>query len=96
MDGAMTVLERVSLASRTTLGVGGPARWLVKAREEAEILVLLTGVDETFEQTVHARTSYRADEIVWNARFRSVFQPQRPTSRVVAVDVGRLHEIEHL
>ena len=31
-------LERVSLASRTTLGVGGPARWLVKARQEAEIL----------------------------------------------------------
>jgi len=38
MQGAMTVLERVSLASRTTLGVGGPARWLVKARQEAEIL----------------------------------------------------------
>ena len=65
-------------------------------REEAEILVLLTGVDETFEQTVHARTSYRADEIVWNARFRSVFLPPRPSSRVVAVDVGRLHEIERL
>ena len=38
MQGAMTVLERVSLASRTTLGVGGPARWFVKARQEAEIL----------------------------------------------------------
>jgi len=62
---------------------------------EAEILVLLTGVDETFEQTVHSRTSYRPDEIVWNARFRSVFLPD-PTSRVVAVDVGRLHEIERL
>ena len=34
----MAVLERVSLASRTTLGVGGPARWFVKARQEAEIL----------------------------------------------------------
>ena len=34
----MTPLERVSLASRTTLGVGGPARWLVKARQEVEIL----------------------------------------------------------
>jgi inward rectifier potassium channel len=65
-------------------------------REEAEILVLLTGVDETFEQTVHARTSYRADEIVWNARFRPVFLPPGPVSRAVAVDVGRLHEIERL
>ena len=65
-------------------------------REEAEILVLLTGVDETFEQTVHARTSYRADEIVWNARFRSVFLPPRPASSAVAIDVGGLHEIERL
>jgi inward rectifier potassium channel len=65
-------------------------------REEAEILVLLTGVDETFEQTVHARTSYRADEIVWNARFRPVFLPARPPSRMVSIDVGRLHEIERL
>jgi len=65
-------------------------------REEAEILVLLTGVDETSEQTVHARTSYRADEIVWNARFGSMFLPPGPGSGVVAVDVGRLHEIERL
>jgi inward rectifier potassium channel len=65
-------------------------------RDQAEILVLLTGVDETFEQTVHARTSYRADEIVWNARFRSVFLSQRPASGMVAIDVGRLHEIERL
>src|SRR5204862_7044209 len=41
---------------------------------QAEILELLTGVDETYEQTVHARTSYRADEIIWNAKFRSVFR----------------------
>ena len=65
-------------------------------RDEAEILVLLTGVDETFEQTVHARTSYRADEIVWNARFQSAFLPQRQASRVVGVDVSRIHEIEQL
>jgi UDP-N-acetylmuramate dehydrogenase len=31
-------IENASLASRTTLGVGGPARWLVKARDEATLL----------------------------------------------------------
>src|SRR6185369_13888435 len=36
---------------------------------EAEILVLLSGIDETFAQTVHARSSYRAEEILWNMRF---------------------------
>ena len=62
-------------------------------REEAEILVLLTGVDEAYEQTVHARTSYRTDEIIWNARFRSVFRGESP-SHLLSVDVSRLHDIE--
>lgn len=64
-------------------------------REQAEILVLLTGVDETYEQTVHARTSYRADEIVWNARFQPVFRGES-TSQLLAVDVSRLHEFVRL
>jgi inward rectifier potassium channel len=64
-------------------------------RDEAEILVLLTGVDETYEQTVHARTSYRADEIVWNARFRSVFRGTS-SSQLLAIDVTRLHDIERV
>jgi inward rectifier potassium channel len=60
---------------------------------QAEILVLLSGIDETFEQTVHARSSYRADEIVWNARFQSMFFKRDGQSRV-AVDISRVHEIE--
>lgn len=62
-------------------------------REQVEIMVLLSGVDETFEQTVHARTSYRADEIVWNARFRSMFLPPSDDG-TVAVDIRLLHDIE--
>ncbi len=60
---------------------------------QAEILVLLTGIDEAFEQSVHARSSYRADEIVWHARFRSMFLP---SASAVSVDISRLHEIERL
>ena len=63
------------------------------ARAEAEILVLLSGIDETFEQLVHARSSYRADEIVWNARFRSMFLPTDSRSRI-SVDISRVHDIE--
>jgi inward rectifier potassium channel len=62
-------------------------------RAEAEILVLLTGIDEAFEQTVHARSSYRAEEIVWNARFQSMFLPVDAQTRVT-VDISRVHEIE--
>jgi inward rectifier potassium channel len=62
-------------------------------RTQAEILVLLSGINETFEQTVHSRSSYRASEIVWNARFQSMFLTAAPDMRV-AVDISRIHEIE--
>jgi inward rectifier potassium channel len=63
-------------------------------RAQAEILVLLTGVDEALEQTVHARSSYRADEIIWNARFRTMFLAAGGDR--VTVDISRVHEIEEL
>lgn len=62
-------------------------------QSKAEILVLLSGTDEAVEQTVHARSSYRSDEIVWNARFQSMFlnlKEQEP----VAVDISRVDDIE--
>jgi inward rectifier potassium channel len=64
-------------------------------RSQAEILVLLSGIDEALEQTVHVRTSYRADEIVWHARFQSMFLQADARSRV-AVDISRVHEIERV
>ncbi len=39
------------------------------ASQEAAIVVTLTGIDETLSQTVFARTSYRADEILWSRKF---------------------------
>jgi inward rectifier potassium channel len=61
---------------------------------EAEVLVLLQGLDETFAQTVFARSSYRAEEIIWNQRFRSIFVQER--GRSLAVDISRLHDIERV
>ncbi|MDX2041458.1 MAG: ion channel [Acidobacteriota bacterium] len=59
----------------------------------AEILVLLTGIDETFSQTVHTRSSYQADEIVWQAKFGDIYNPPTPTGRLT-IDVRKLHSIE--
>jgi inward rectifier potassium channel len=58
----------------------------------AEILVLLTGSDETFSQVVHARSSYQADEIVWGARFADMFV--RSGNGLLGVDMRKIHEIE--
>ncbi len=62
---------------------------------DAEVLILLSGIDETFSQTVHARTSYKPDEIVWNARFTGIFDSPVEGEHL-AIDLRRLSEIEPL
>jgi inward rectifier potassium channel len=59
---------------------------------EAEFLVLLTGFDETFAQTVHARSSYRAEEVVYGARFDNMFDHDE-RSGLLGVDLGRVHDV---
>jgi len=60
---------------------------------DAELLILLSGIDETFSQTVHTRSSYKASEIVWDARFTDLFNPPKPDG-VLSIDVSRLHHVE--
>jgi inward rectifier potassium channel len=59
---------------------------------DAEFFILLTGVDETFAQQVHARSSYKPAEIVWGARFTSIIRPT--PSGGLAIDIGHIHEME--
>jgi len=65
------------------------------AAAKAEFLILLSGNDETFNQVVHARSSYEASELVWNARFRSLYNPPDADGGI-SIDVGRLSDIERL
>ncbi|GAC1513895.1 MAG: ion channel [Gemmatimonadaceae bacterium] len=60
---------------------------------EAEFLVLLRGMDETFSQAVHARTSYTASEVVWGAKFTSLFKPIGDDG-VPTIDMQKLHRFE--
>ncbi len=60
---------------------------------DAEFLVLLSGVEEAFAQRVHARSSYKWDEIVWGAKFGDILH--HPAGREpITIDVGRLDSIE--
>ena len=64
------------------------------ARADAEIMVLLKGIDETFSQTVHARSSYKAHEIRWGAKFADIYLREGPS--IVGIDVGRLSELKRV
>jgi inward rectifier potassium channel len=60
---------------------------------DAELLILLNGFDETFSQTVHTRSSYKSDEIVWGAKFRDMFNPSDQDG-TISVDIRKLHEFD--
>jgi hypothetical protein len=64
------------------------------ATDAAEIVVTVTGLDETLSQPVHARTSYLAHEVLWGRRFVDVFT-QTKDGRL-AVDYRRFHDTEPL
>jgi len=61
---------------------------------DPEVFVLLTAIDETYSQTVHSRSSYKAHEIVWDARFVDMFEPSKDGS--MSVDLDRLHLYEKI
>lgn len=63
------------------------------AAAHAEFLILLSGVDETFAATVHARSSYVADEVEWRRRFVSLYNPPDADGGI-SIDVGRLSTTE--
>lgn len=63
------------------------------ASSEPEVVCLLTADDETFAQTVHARTSYDRDDVVWGARFQDMYTADR---NHVAIDMTRLHDFERV
>lgn len=62
---------------------------------ETEMFVLISATDETYSQTVHSRSSYRFNEIVWNARFKDIFIPGA-NGKAIGVNMERIHEFERL
>jgi inward rectifier potassium channel len=59
---------------------------------EAEILVMISGTDETLADTIYARYSYTPDEIVMGHRFVDVITVGNDGRRVV--DLHRFHDTE--
>ncbi len=57
----------------------------------AEIVVVMKGLDETFASTIHARTSYTPDEIIWGARLADIFIDDETGRR--AIDYRLFHDV---
>ncbi|NMG10334.1 ion channel [Brasilonema sp. UFV-L1] len=59
--------------------------------DEMEVLVTFTGLDETVSQTIHARHSYVAEEILWNMRFVDILSKTHEGRR--SIDYSRFHDV---
>jgi inward rectifier potassium channel len=57
---------------------------------DAEFLVLLSGLDDGFAQTVSAYNSYKLTELVWGAKFTDILEEQ--TDGLISIDLNRIHE----
>lgn len=62
---------------------------------ETEMFVLITATDETYSQTVHSRSSYRYDEIIWGAKFRDIFE-KSAKGKAIGVNMKRIHDYERI
>ncbi len=60
--------------------------------QQAELLVTVTGLDETSSQTVHARVSYLPSEVMIGHRYADVFGVTEDGRR--AIDYRRFHDSE--
>ena len=59
-----------------------------------EIIVVISGTDQSMAQTIHGRAVYTAEDLRWNARFADILTAVEDGRRVL--DYGRFHEVEAL
>ena len=64
------------------------------AREDARFIVTMTGIDETFSATIHARHVYPASLILWNHRFADILGESE--DGVPTLDYRRFNQVESL
>jgi inward rectifier potassium channel len=62
---------------------------------DSEFLIYIKATEETFLQQVHARYSYRFEEVAWGAKFKPMFDNSK-IEGVVKIDVQKIHDFEQV
>ncbi|WP_179413397.1 ion channel [Mucilaginibacter sp. E4BP6] len=61
-------------------------------KSEAGFAILLRSFDDAFSQTVHSRTAYLSEEIVWGAKFKPVFD--RAADGRIILDLSKINHFD--
>ena len=91
---ARTPVFVLSFTAVHPIGDDSPLKGATRASlvaAEASLVVTLTGIDDTFAQTVHARHAYAADEIVFGGRFADIMLGVVDGRRTI--DYGKFHDV---
>ena len=62
-------------------------------KSDVEILIVLSAMDETFAQTVHTRSSYKAKEIKFGYKFANLYNDIE-TGEPISIDIRKLSKVE--
>ena len=82
-----TVMHKIDESSPL---FGLSTEWLKE--HEAEIIVSLTGTDETLSQPIHAQYSYVADELVFGSAFEDIVS--RSNDGQLEINYNRFHNVK--
>ncbi len=61
------------------------------AKDNMELLMIFTGLDETLSQTIHARHSFISGEIIWNMKFVDILSRTKDGRR--CIDYSYFHDV---
>jgi inward rectifier potassium channel len=84
-----TIMHPIDEASPLRKWIEDPA-----SAGDGEIVVVLSGFDESSGQTIHGRWAYGPKDIRWNARFADIIDVA--SDGVRTIDYGRFHTVEDL
>ncbi|MDQ3712230.1 MAG: hypothetical protein M3388_08440 [Acidobacteriota bacterium] len=62
-------------------------------KSDVEILIIISAMDETFAQTVHARSSYKLKEIKFGYKFGNLYN-EIETGEPISIDIRKLSKTE--
>lgn len=61
----------------------------------AEFIILFKAINDTYFQTVYSRTSYKVEDVLWNAKFVPMKQVPDGTGGI-SINLTEIHQIENL
>jgi inward rectifier potassium channel len=63
------------------------------AEKNALVIISLTGIDETFSQTIHAKHYYRYSDFVFDKYFATMVEPMDPHHELPVINFEMFHQL---